>query len=170
MRNHSLVAWSKEHGEGPSVTGRLAVQARPGATHADKTREVLLDVLNVVELRGERVVDVDDDDLPVGLTLVEEGHDAENLDLLDLADVADLLADLADVERVVVASRLGLGVDLGRVLPRLGEGTVVPDVTLVREAVADEAELALRGDQRDVKSARVPAWDGAGPASGDAPS
>lgn len=29
------------------------------------------------------------------------------------------------------------------VLSYLGKGTVVPDVTLVREAVADEAELAL---------------------------
>jgi len=53
-------------------------------------------------------VDVDDDDLPVGLALIEEGHDTEDLDLLDLADVANLLADLADIEGIVVSSRLGL--------------------------------------------------------------
>lgn len=80
-----------------------------------------LNVLNVVEPVRERVVDVDDDDLPVGLALVEESHDAEDLDLLDLANVSDLLADLADVQRVVVALGLSLGVGLGRVLPGLIE-------------------------------------------------
>lgn len=78
-----------------------------------------LDVLNVVELGGQRVVDVDDNDLPVGLSLVDQGHDTQNLDLLDLAGVADQLADLANIERVVVALGLGLGVDGLRVLPGL---------------------------------------------------
>jgi hypothetical protein len=58
---------------------------------------VALDVLDVVELRSEGVVDVNDDNLPVGLSLVEESHDAEDLDLLDLARVAYGLANLADV-------------------------------------------------------------------------
>jgi len=35
-----------------------------------------LDVLNVVQLGRERVLHVDDEDLPVGLAFVEEGHDA----------------------------------------------------------------------------------------------
>lgn len=104
-----------------------------------------LNILNVVELGGKRVVDVDDNDLPVSLLLVEKGHDTEDLDLLDLAGVADELTDLADVERVVVTLGLGLGVDGVGVLPGLGEGTVVPEVALVGEAVADEAELALLG-------------------------
>lgn len=78
-----------------------------------------LDVLDVVELGCQRVVDIDDDDLPVGLLLIEERHDAENLDLLDLAGVTDELADLADVERVVVALGLGLGVDDVGVFPSL---------------------------------------------------
>lgn len=102
-----------------------------------------LDVLDVVELGGKRVVHVDDDDLPVRLLLVEQGHDAEDLDLLDLAGVADQLADLADVERVVVALGLGLRVDGIGVLPGLGEGAVVPQVALVGEAVADVSQLAL---------------------------
>lgn len=104
-----------------------------------------LNVLNVVELGGKGVVDVDDDDLPVGLTLVEEGHDAEDLDLLDLADVADSLTDLADVEGVVVTVGASLGVLGVGVLPSLGEGTVVPDVAVVGEAVTDVTELALLG-------------------------
>jgi len=37
---------------------------------------------------------------------------------------------------------MGVGRIAGRVT-YLGEGAVVPEITLVREAVADEAELAL---------------------------
>lgn len=78
-----------------------------------------LDVLDVVKARGQRVVDVDDNDLPVGLFLVQQGHDAQDFDLLELAAVADQLADLADVEGVVVAFGLGFRVDDVGVLPGL---------------------------------------------------
>ncbi|KAI3488210.1 hypothetical protein L1887_47749 [Cichorium endivia] len=135
-------------GEGELVLGLAVgdlVDAEPLVGGADEAGQVALDVLNVVELGGERVVDVDDNHLPVGLALVEERHDAEHLDLLDLAGVADLLADLAHVERVVVALGLGVRVRVVRVLPRLREGAVVPDVALVREAVAHKAQLALLG-------------------------
>ena len=78
-----------------------------------------LNVLNVVELRSKGVVDIDDDDLPVSLFLIEKSHHTEDLDLLDLAGVADKLTDFADIERVVVALGLGLGVDNIGVLPSL---------------------------------------------------
>jgi hypothetical protein len=112
-------------------------EPEPLVRRADETRQVALDVLNIVQLGRERVLDVDNDDLPVGFTLIEEGHDAEDFNLLDLTDITDLLADLADIEGVVVALRLRLSMLLGRVLPRLREGAVVPDVTVVGEAVAD---------------------------------
>ena len=78
-----------------------------------------LDILNVVQLGSERVGNVDDNDLPVGLALIEEGHDTENLDLLDLASETNLLTDLADVERIVVTLGLGFGVRVVGVLPGL---------------------------------------------------
>ena len=78
-----------------------------------------LDVLNIVKLGGERVVDVDDDDLPVGFLLVEESHDTKDLDLLHLTNVADKLANLADVEGIIVTLGLGLGVDGVGVFPGL---------------------------------------------------
>lgn len=80
-----------------------------------------LDILDVVQFPGEGILDVDDDDLPVGLALIEERHDTEDLDLLDLSDIADLLADLADVEWVVVALGFRLGVGGRRVLPGLAK-------------------------------------------------
>jgi hypothetical protein len=95
------------------------VDAEPLIGRAEKAREVALDILNVVELRSEGVIHVNNDDLPVGLLLVEKSHDTEDLDLLDLTSVADELADLADVERIVVTLGLGLGVDGVGVLPSL---------------------------------------------------
>jgi hypothetical protein len=140
------------------------VDAEPFVGGAEKARQVSLDILNVVKLGGERVVDVNDDDLPVSLALVEQSHDTEDLDLLDLTDLGDELTNFADVERVVVTLSLGLGVGNVGVLPGLigpsaelqcincmriwtylGEGTVVPEIALVGEAVTDEAELALLG-------------------------
>lgn len=78
-----------------------------------------LDILNVVQLGSERVVDINDDDLPVGLLLVQKGHNTEDLDLLDLTGVANHLTDLADVQWVVVTLGLGLGVDDVGVFPGL---------------------------------------------------
>lgn len=78
-----------------------------------------LDILDVVQLGGERVVDINDDDLPVSLLLVEESHDTEDLDLLNLARVTNKLTDLADIERVVVTLGLGLRVNGVGILPSL---------------------------------------------------
>ena len=78
-----------------------------------------LDVFDIVELWCQRVVDIDDDNLPVGLLLVEQSHDPKDLDLLDLTRVSDQLADLADVQWVVVALGFGLWVDDVGVLPGL---------------------------------------------------
>ena len=121
-----------------------------------------LDVLDIVELGGQWVVHVDDHDFPVGLALVEQCHDTEDLDLDDLAGLGDKLANLADVQWVIVALRLGLLVydigvlpclrqpsvfvllaDIGLASSHLREGTVVPEVALVGEAVPHVAELAL---------------------------
>lgn len=119
------------------------VDTEPLIGGSEKTRQVALDVLNVVEFRSKRVIYVNNDDLPVSLFLIKESHDAENLDLLDLPSVTDKLADLANVERVVVALGLGLRVDDVGILPGLGEGTIVPQVTLVGKAVANVSKLAL---------------------------
>ena len=78
-----------------------------------------LDILNVVQLASKRVQDIDDDDFPIGLALVQKRHDTENLDLLDLADVSNLFANLADIKWIVVAPRLGLWVSLGGIFPCL---------------------------------------------------
>jgi hypothetical protein len=106
---------------------------------------VPLDILNIVESRSQGVVDINDKDLPVGLSLIEEGHDTEDLDLLDLTGVTDGLSDLADIEGVVVTVSAGLGVLDGRVFPSLGEGSVVPDVTWMLASLRHHWRQTYRG-------------------------
>ena len=91
----------------------------PFIRSADQSRQVPLNVLNVVQLRREGVEDVNDDDLPVGLTLVEQSHDAENLNLLHLSNISDLLADFTDIKGIVVTACLGLCVGLSGIFPSL---------------------------------------------------
>lgn len=100
------------------------VDTEPLVGGAEEAREVALNILNVVELRSQGVVDVDDNDLPVGLLLIEKSHHTEDLNLLDLTGVADELTDLANVERVVVTLGLGLGVDGVGVFPGLCQRSV----------------------------------------------
>jgi hypothetical protein len=119
------------------------VDTEPLIRGAYEARQMALDVLDVVQFGCEWVLDIDDDDLPVSLAFVEERHDPEDLNLLDLSNVTDLLANLADIQRVVVAVGLGLSMLLVRVFPRLGESTIIPDVPVVGEAVAHEAQAAL---------------------------
>jgi hypothetical protein len=109
----------------------------------DETREVTLDIFDIVQLGSERVGNVNDDDLPVGLTLVEEGHDTEDFDLFDLTSVTNLFADLAHIERVVVTLGLRFRVRVVWIFPGLGESAIVPDVTVVGEAVANETQTTL---------------------------
>ncbi len=78
-----------------------------------------LDILDIVEFWCQWIIDINDNDLPVSLLLVEKSHDTEDLDLLDLSWVADKLTNLADVEWVVVALGLGFWVDDIWVLPGL---------------------------------------------------
>jgi hypothetical protein len=96
-----------------------------------------------VKLGCKGVIDINDKDLPVSLTLVKESHDTKSLDLLDLTRVSNLLTNFANVNGVIVATSLSLGVNLVGVFPGLRQGTVVPDIALVGEAVADETKLAL---------------------------
>ena len=78
-----------------------------------------LDIFDVIQLGSKRVGNVNDDDLPVCFTLVEEGHDTEDLDLFDLTSIADLFADLANVKGIVVTLSLGFRVRMVWIFPCL---------------------------------------------------
>ena len=78
-------------------------------------------IFNVIQFGSKGVLNIDDDDLPVGLAFVEKSHDTENLDLLYLTDIANLFANLADIQGVIVTLGFGLCMSLGRIFPGLGE-------------------------------------------------
>merc|ERR1711879_1052143 len=126
--------------KGELVAVGALVVPEPHVGLVEVAGHLLLDIVNVVELLGERIVHVDGDDLPISLTLVDESHGAEHLDLLDVTGLGDGAADLANVERVLVAEGISVGVLVRGVLPGLREGTIVPHVALT---ILDEAELAV---------------------------
>ncbi|KAH8630235.1 Inorganic pyrophosphatase [Alternaria alternata] len=109
-------------GKGELVLGLAVwdlVDTEPLVCGTEKTGQVALNVLDVVELGGQWVVHVDNHDLPVSLALVEQSHDTENLDLDDLTRLGDKLTNLADIQWVVVTLGLGLLVNNVGVLPSL---------------------------------------------------
>ena len=136
------------------------VDTEPLVGRPQQAWQMPFNILDVVQLRRQRVVDVDHDHFPVGFLFIEQGHHPQDLHLLHLAGSGHELTDLANVERIVVTLRLGLGVGYVGVLPRLsdflakegaggldsahlGESAIVPDVTVMRKTVADVTELAL---------------------------
>ena len=60
-----------------------------------------------------------------------------------MASVPNSLTNLTDIQWVVVTLSLGLRVVDAWVFPSLRECTIIPEITLVREAVADKPDLAL---------------------------
>jgi len=98
---------------------RDLVDAEPFVGGAQQARQVAFNVLDVVKLGRQRVFNVNDNDFPVCLLLVQQSHHTENLDLLDFTGFSDQLADLAHVQWVVVALGLGLRMNNVGVFPSL---------------------------------------------------
>ena len=69
-----------------------------------------LDILNVVQLRGKWVIDVNGDEFPICLTFIKEGHCAKDFHLFDLAWVANFFTNFTDVEGVIVTFCFGFWV------------------------------------------------------------
>ena len=123
---------------------------------------MLLDVVDVIELVSQGIVDIDCENLPIRLALVDERHVAQDFDPDDGAALVDSLSDLAHVDRVAVALAFGRLVRVVGILPRLRDGAVIPNVALkpksiliifpsieifsfylVGKAIGDESQFAL---------------------------
>lgn len=95
------------------------VDSEPFVGSSEKTGKMSFDILDIIELGGQGVVYIDDNDLPISLFLIEESHDAKNLYLFDLTSVTNELTNLANIEWVIVTFGLGLRMDDIRVFPSL---------------------------------------------------
>lgn len=130
--------------EGELVLGfavRHLVELEPLDRGAQESREELFDVLDVLHLISKRVVDVDSQELPVSLALIDQRQSSEDLHLDDVTTRSHSRANLADVDRVVVAFAPGGLVNMLGPLPRLRQSSIVPDVAFVRENVGNETEF-----------------------------
>lgn len=108
-------------------------------------------IFHIIQPSRQRIIHIHNKDFPIGFSFVEESHNTEYFDLFDLSDCTDCFTDFTHVERIIVAVGAGFGVLGVWVFPCLGEGTVVPDVTVVGETVSDVSEFAFL----DVCSDRV---------------
>lgn len=129
---------------------REGIVRKSNSTHLEplnggtkQTREVLVHIGDVIDFRGQRIVHIDGDYLPVGFALVNQGNGAQHLDLQHVAALSHSVANLDDIDGIVVTLAAGGGLDVVGVFPGLGQGSVVPDVALVREAVGHEPQLTL---------------------------
>jgi len=95
------------------------VDSEPFICSPQETREVSLNILDIIELGCQRIVDIDDNDLPVGFFLIKQSHDTKNLYLLDLSRISDQFTDLADVQWVIIALGLCLRMDNVGIFPGL---------------------------------------------------
>lgn len=129
------------------LVGRLAignlVVAEPVTSGLDESGTVSLDIFNVVQFLSHRVLGIDDDDLPVGLALIKECHDTQDLDWVHGARLHQVTTNLYAVQRIIIASALGVVVNFKRRLPSLREGAIVPNVPVIGEQVLDKTDLAL---------------------------
>ena len=54
-------------------------------------------IFNVIQAWSQWIVDINDDDFPIGLSFVQQSHDAKDFDLLDLTRGSNEFSNLADV-------------------------------------------------------------------------
>mmetsp|Transcript_97967 Transcript_97967/g.272576 ORF Transcript_97967/g.272576 Transcript_97967/m.272576 type:complete len:212 (-) Transcript_97967:394-1029(-) len=106
---------------------RRLVPPEPLADAGDDAGALRLHVLDVAQLRRQRVGDADGDDLPIELAVIDHGKRAQYLHARHLALRKLPAANLDHVERVVVSLHVELPVDLRRVLPSLRKEAVVPE-------------------------------------------
>lgn len=102
---------------------RDLIEAEPVSRRRQQSRHVLVDVVNVIELFGKRILHVNDEDLPICFAVVQEPHDAEGLHLLDLTDVTDALANFEGVEGIIVSLGSSVGMYSIRIFPSLSSHT-----------------------------------------------
>lgn len=119
------------------------VELEPFDRGSQKSREELLNIFNIVQLISNWISHVDSEELPVSLALVDQRECSQDLDLHNVSALGDARADFANVDGIVVAFAAGGLIDVIRILPRLRQGAVVPNVALVWENVGHIAQFAL---------------------------
>ena len=95
------------------------VDTEPLVCGTEETWEMTFDILNIVQFGGQWIVDINDNNLPVGFFLIEKCHDTKDFDLLDLTRVANQFTNFANIQWIIVTLGLGFWVNDIGVFPSL---------------------------------------------------
>ena len=76
-------------------------------------------------------------------TLINECHCSQYLDLDDLSPLGDPVANFTYIQGVIVSLGPCVRVNVARVLPRLWQSPIVPDIAMIGKTVVDKAQLVL---------------------------
>ncbi len=95
------------------------VQPEPFSRGCEEARHEAFYVVDIVHIVRHSISYVNDNQLPVRLAGIDQGQDAQYLDLLDLASIGDGLSNVARIDRVIVAFGLCVGVYVIWVFPCL---------------------------------------------------
>mmetsp|Transcript_16300 Transcript_16300/g.27619 ORF Transcript_16300/g.27619 Transcript_16300/m.27619 type:complete len:243 (+) Transcript_16300:393-1121(+) len=109
------------------------VRPVPFPNRVQRSWQLFLDIVNVVQERSPFVIGVNDNDLPITLAFINHAQNSKNLDGTNTSWLNNTGSNFADIEWVVVTSgTFSIGMDKGGVLPRLGEAAIVEeDVSLL---------------------------------------
>jgi hypothetical protein len=117
--------------EGKGVLGlsvRDLVITEPHEGVVEQIGQLRLNVINIVQLRSQRIVHVDANDFPISFPFVNQSESSQDLHFLDLASDAQGRANFANVDGVVVTFAASVRVDSVRVLPGLRQSAIIPIV------------------------------------------
>ena len=112
------------------------VDAEPLLGGLEEPRHLLLHILYVIQLSGERVGNIDGNDLPVCLPLIKQGQASEHLDLPHLTGLVNGVSDLTHINWVIITVGLGVRISVGGVFPglvRRKEGEKVYKIILKKD-------------------------------------
>lgn len=95
------------------------IDTEPFIGGSQKPRQMTFNVFYIINSWCQWIVDVNDDNLPISLFFIKQRHNTEDFDLLDLTRGRDKLANFTDIERIIVSSGFGFGVNDVGVFPGL---------------------------------------------------
>lgn len=112
----------------------------------------------------QRILVIDGNQFPICFAFVQQSHHAQDLDLLGLSIITNFAADFAHIDRIVVASRLGVQIHRGRVFPCLKKprsGAALQQrysQTWLPEAVHHSSKCSLCRGNSCGRSVLCPSW------------
>jgi hypothetical protein len=98
---------------------RDLVDTEPLLSGLEESWHLLLHILNVVELRGKRVSDINGNHLPVSLALIKESKAAKNLNLPDLTGLGNGVSNFAHINWITITIGLGVSISVAWIFPSL---------------------------------------------------